>query len=71
MALRRCYKSAGENLGVRNDVCRPIEGVATVIDSAAASGLVVYSTQKLPFGGTHLGTRHGRAWWVIEEKADD
>ncbi|KAJ8121160.1 hypothetical protein O1611_g10175 [Lasiodiplodia mahajangana] len=42
MALRHEYKSAGEYLGVRDNIGCPIERMAAVINGAAALGLVVY-----------------------------
>lgn len=62
---------AREDLGVGDNVCGPVQRVAAVVDGAATLGLVVYGTEKLPFGGAHFGTRRGRARGIIEEKADD
>lgn len=44
--------------------------MAAVIYGTAALRLLVYSTEKLPFGGAHLGAGVGAAWRAIEEEAD-
>ena len=28
----------------------------------------MYGAEVLPFGSAHLGTRQGRAWWVVGEE---
>ena len=64
-------EAAGEDLLVRDDVGRPIEGVAAIVDGAAALGLLVDGAEELPLGGAHLGTRVGAAGRRVEEEADN
>lgn len=70
MTLGHDDKSAGEELRVRDDVGSPIEGVAAIVNGAAAPGLVVNGAQKLPFGGAHLRTRGGGTGGHVEQEAD-
>lgn len=64
------HESAGEQLLVRHHIRRPVESVAAVVDGAAALGLLMDCTQKLPFGGTHFGTRAGAARRRVEQEAN-
>lgn len=62
---------AGEDLLARDDVGRPVEGVAAVVNRAAALGGVVDRAQELPLAGAHLRAGCGGAWRVVEEEADN
>ena len=64
-------EAAGEELLVGDDVGGPVEGVAAVVDGAAALGLLVDGAEELPLGGAHLGAGGGAAGGCIEEEADD
>ena len=64
-------ESAGEQLLVRDDVGRPVEGVAAVVDCAAALGLLVDGAQELPLRGPHLGARGRAARGVVEQEPHD
>ena len=64
-------EAAGENLGVGDDVGGPVQGVAAVVDGAAALGRVVHGAEELPLGGAHLGAGGGAAGRGVEEEADD
>lgn len=64
-------EAAGEQLLVGDDDGGPVEGVAAVVDGAAALGLLVDGAQELPLGGAHLGARRGAAGGGVEEEADD
>lgn len=63
-------ETAGEDLGVRHDICSPVQRVAAVVDGATTLGLVVYGAQELPLGGAHLGASRLGARRGIEEEAD-
>lgn len=71
MRITQDDDSAGKYLGIRDDIGRPVEGVAAVVDSATTLGLLVDGAQKLPLGGAHLGTGGGTAGRRVEEEADD
>lgn len=45
--------------------------MTAVIDSAAALGRLVNGAEELPLAGAHLGAGSGRAWWIVEEEAND
>lgn len=48
MSVGQNNKSTGEELLIGDDVSGPIEGVAAVVDGAAALGLLVNGAEKLP-----------------------
>lgn len=64
-------EAAWEELLVRHDVGGPVQGVAAVVDRAAALGLFVDGTEELPLGGSHLRAGVGAAWRGVKEEADD
>lgn len=64
-------EAAWKDLLVRNDVGSPVEGVAAVIYGTAALRCFVYGTEKLPFGGAHLGAGVCAAGGAVEEEAAD
>lgn len=69
--LRAQRQPTGEVLGGRQDVGRPVERVAAVIDGAAGFGRVMDGAEILPFGGLHFGTCLCRAGWGLGEEGDD
>lgn len=65
-------QAAGEVLGGGQNVGRPIEGVAAVVNGAARLRWVVDSTQVLPFGSAHLRAGlGGTGGFVGEERNKD
>jgi hypothetical protein len=64
-------KTAGEDLLVGYNVGSPVQSMAAVVNSAAALGLLMHSTQELPFGSAHLRARVRTAWRGVEEEAND
>ena len=65
------HEARGEDLGVRDHVGGPVEGVAAVVDGAAGFRGVVHGAQELPLRGAHLRARGGAAGRGVEEEADD
>ena len=45
--------------------------MAAIINGAAGFRGIVYSTEVLPFGGSHLGARCARAWRGVLEEGDE
>lgn len=64
-------QAAREDLLAGDDVGRPIEGVAAIINGAAALGGLVDGAQELPLAGAHLRAGDCGAGRLIEEEADD
>lgn len=64
-------ESARKDFLVGNNVSSPIQGVAAVVDGAAALGLLMNGAEKLPLGGAHLGAGVCAAGRRVEEEADD
>lgn len=64
-------EAAWEELLVCHDVGGPVQGVAAVVNRAAALGLFVDGAEKLPLGGSHLRAGMGAAWRGVKEEAND
>lgn len=71
VGVGRDDEAAGEDLGVGDDVGGPVEGVAAVVDGAAALGLLVHGAEELPLRRAHFRTRIGAAGRRVEQEADD
>lgn len=64
-------KPAREDLLVGYNVGSPVQGMTAVVDGAATLGLLMHSTEELPFGSAHLRARVRTTWWGVEEEAND
>ena len=64
-------EAAREVLGIGHGVCRPIKGVAAVVDCAAALWCIMHGTQKLPLARSHLRAGGGAAGRLIEQETNN
>lgn len=64
-------EAAREDLLVCDNVGSPIQGVAAIVDGAAALGLFVDGAEKLPFRCAHLGARAGATRGRIKQEANN
>ncbi len=65
------HKSTREDVLIRYYISSPVESVAAVVDCAAALGLFMHGTEKLPLGRAHLRARCSTAGRCIKQKSDN